>query len=370
MRLSQYLELYRIILKTFGFKLRPLGTFALKQLHAVLSGTTLAADHLLAPSFKRRTLDKPVFVLGNPRSGTTFMHRFLLNTDRLAAFELWEMLFPAITARRVFGPFVDRLAPFSPARYHSGAAHETGLRDVETDDAMAFFRFVDGGFLWSYFLAWDDVWGSDRARGYFELDGEPRRETERHFRYMEGCWRRNLHVKDKERIIVKASSYTLRVKTLLKRYPDCKLIYMVRDPVDTIPSGMSLLTGVLEKSYDMFNTTREEDRKRYLENLYQASCHLFRYFHEVWKAGEIPPENLCIVPYPRMMADLEGTMRDVVDFLGVEPQPGFEEMVRLQAEKQRQRKSAHSYSLEKYGLTAERIRSDLDFVYRDFGIDR
>jgi hypothetical protein len=23
------------------------------------------------------------------------------------------------------------------------------LRDVETDDAMAFFHFVDGGFLWA-----------------------------------------------------------------------------------------------------------------------------------------------------------------------------------------------------------------------------
>ena len=368
--MTHYLELYRIILKTFGFRLRPVGTFALKQLHAALSGTTRAADHLLCPGFKQRRLERPIFVLGNPRSGTTFMHRFLLNTDKMAAFELWEMLFPAITARRVVGPFVDRLAPLSPARYHSSEAHETGLRDVETDDAMAFFHFVDGGFLWSYFLAWDDEWGSERARSYFELDNEPARETERHFRYMEGCWRRNLQFKDKERIIVKASSYSLRVKTLLRRYPDCKLIYMVRDPVDTIPSGMSLLTGVLEKSHDMFRSTREEDRKRYLENLYQASCHLFRYFHEAWKAGEIPEKNLCIVPYPRMMRDLEGTMRDVVDFLEVEPQSGFQAMVDAQAAKQRKRKSAHSYSLEKFGLTADRIRSDLDFVYRDFGIER
>lgn len=367
--MTQYLELYRIIIKTFGFQLRPVGTFALKQLHALLNGATRAADHVLVPSFKRRTLDRPIFVLGNPRSGTTFMHRFLLNTDRLAAFELWEMLFPAITARRALAPFVDRLAPLSPARYHSAAAHETGLRDVETDDAMDFFHFVDGGFLWSYFLAWDDDWGSERARSYFELDRAPAREKLRHFRYMEGCWRRNLHVKGKERIIVKASSYTLRVKTLLERYPDCKLIYMVRDPVDTIPSGMSLLTGVLEKSHDMFNTTRQKDRERYLENLYQASCHLFRYFHEVWKAGEIPERNLCIVPYPRMMRELEGTMREVVEFLQVDPGPGFEAMVHAQAQKQRQHKSAHSYSLAKFGLTAERIRSDLDFVYRDFDLE-
>jgi LPS sulfotransferase NodH len=366
---TRYLDLYRIILKTFGFRIRPIGTFALKQAHTILNAGTLAADHLIAPSFKDRPIDRPVFILGNPRSGTTFLHRFLLNTDRLAAFELWEMLFPAVTARHALGPFVDRLAPLSPARYHSAAAHETSLRDVETDDAMALFRFVDGGFLWTYFRAWEDTWGSESARACFDLDNEPAAEIEKHFRYMEGCWRRNLHVKDKARIAVKASSYTLRVKTLLKRYPDCKLLYMVRDPVETIPSGMSMITGVLEQSYDMFHSTREEDRKRYLENLYQASCHLFRTFHEVWKAGEIPEKNLCIVRYPRMMADLEATMREVVDFLEVDPQPGFWPIVREQAEKQRQRKSPHVYSLEKYGLTAQRIRSDLDFVYRDFDLD-
>lgn len=366
--MTQYLELYRIILETFGLRLRPVGTFGLKQLHAALSGATFAADHLLAPSFKDRPLRAPVFVIGNPRSGTTFMHRFLLHTERLAAFELWEMLFPAVTARRAFGPFVDRLAPLSPARYHSSAAHETGLRDVETDDAMAFFHFVDGGFLWSYFLAWDDEWGSERARAYFDLDGEPSDRIEEHFRYMEGCWRRNLLVKDKERIIVKASTYTLRVRTLLRRYPDCKLIYLVRDPLETIPSGMSLVTGVLERSYDMFNSTRAVDRARYLENLYQASCHLFRYFHQVWRAGEIPERNLLIVPYARMMSDLEGTMDRVVGFLGLEPASGFAQVVRDQAEKQRRHRSAHAYSLEKFGLTEARIRRDLDFVYRDFDL--
>ena len=69
---------------------------------------------------------------------------------------------------------------------------------------------------------------------------EPAEATRKHFAFMEGCWRRNLLVKNKSRIIVKASTYTLRLKTLLRRYPSCKLIYMVRDPVDTIPSGMSI----------------------------------------------------------------------------------------------------------------------------------
>ena len=185
--MRRYLDVYRTICRTFGPQVRPIGTFALKQAHSLVNVGTLAADNWLAPSFKHQPIDRPVFILGNPRSGTTFLHRFLLNTNQLAAFELWEMLFPAITARRIVGSFVDRFALLSPARYHSTAAHETSLREVETDDAMALFRFMDGGFLWTYFLAWEDTWGSELSHNCFDLDSEPADATERHFRYMEGC---------------------------------------------------------------------------------------------------------------------------------------------------------------------------------------
>ena len=32
--------------------------------------------------------------------------------------------------------------------------------------------------------------------------------------------------------------------------------------------------------YDVWNRTREEDQRRWLENLYQASCDMLRYFHD------------------------------------------------------------------------------------------
>ena len=364
--MMKFLNLYRIILKTFGFKLRPLGTFLLLQVHRAINATTRALDHVLFPAFRRRRLDRPIFILGNPRGGTTFVHRFLLNTDRLCAFELWEMLFPAITARRIFRGIIHKFAPFSPARYHSAEAHETSLRDVETDDAMSFFHFVDGGFLWSYFLAWEDTWGSEQSRRYFDLDHEPPAEQEKQFRYLEGCWRRNLEAKQKSRIIVKSSIFTLRVESLLRRYPDCRIIYVVRDPLETIPSGMSLLTGVLEKSYDVFHATRPADRARYLENLYQGSCYMYRKFYETKKAGLIPAANFQVVSYPELMSNFEDTMQRLVKFLELDPAPEFWDKVREQAQKQQKYQSKHAYSLEKFGLNEARIREDLKFVYEEY----
>ncbi len=366
--MKKYFNIYRIILKVFGFRLRPLGTFVLLQLHRVINASTRTLDHVLHPEFRNKKIDRPIFILGNPRGGTTFVHRFLLNTQRLCAFELWEMLFPAVSARKIFGGIVHKFAPLSPARYHSSEAHETSLRDVETDDAMAFFHFVDGGFLWSYFLAWEDRWPSAQTKSYFELDNAPEIETKNLFEYLEGCWRRNMIAKQSDRFIVKSSITTLRVKTLLKRYPDAKIIYVVRDPLETIPSGMSLLTGVLEQSYDMFNSAKPEDLSRYLENLYQGSVYMYRAFHESLKNGDIPAENVKIVRYPSLMSDFENTMKGLVEFLEIDPAPEFYEKVARQLEKQKSYKSKHKYSLQKFGLSEDRIRKDLAFVYEDYDL--
>jgi hypothetical protein len=366
--MARHLRTYRTILKTFGPRLRPIGTFGLLQVHRLLNASTRGIDELLFPEVRKVAIERPVFILGNPRSGTTFMHRFLLHTGELCAFELWEMLLPALTARRVFGPLIHRLAPLSPARYHSAAAHETSLRDVETDDAMAFFHFVDGGFLWSYFLAWDDRWGSDESRRYFDASRWDPDERDRLFGYLEACWRRNLVARKMQRNLVKSSMFTLCAAELVRRYPDCRIVYLVRDPVQTIPSGMSLLTGVIDQAYDMWNTTTAEARDRYLENLYQASCQLYRAFYETKRSGAIPEENLAIVSYPQLMSDLESTMARLVDFAQLCPEEGFWEKVRQQAERQRTRSSQHRYSLDKFGLTAERIRQDLAFVYDEYDV--
>ena len=363
----RFLSLYRTIIRTFGFRLRPLGTFGLLQLHRLVNATTRGMDHLLAPSIRAQQIRQPLFILGNPRGGTTFVHRFLLHADELCAYRLWEMLLPAACTRRLVGAVVDRLAPLSPARYHSSEAHETSLRDVETDDAMAFFHFVDYGFLWAYFLAWEDRFGSDRCLAHLDLTVDPARQ-ERYLRYLEACWRRNLVAHGAQRVAVKSSMLTPHADLLAARYPDCKILYLVRDPLQAIPSGMSLLTGVLERSYDMFNRTAPDARARYLENLYQASCHLYRSFYEL-QQGALAPERYMVVPYPSLMRDFEGTMERVVDFAGLSVGDDFWRRVRDQAAAQREHKSTHSYSLEKFGLDEARIRQDLGFVYEAYDLE-
>lgn len=366
--MGRYLRVYQVIGRTFGLWFRPFGAFALLQLRQLVSAITLGLDHVFYPRHRKQVIDRPIFIIGNPRSGTTFLHRLLLGAGDMAALELWEMLFPAITARKLLGGIVPRLDKLSPARYHPSDVHDTSLRGIETDDVAWFFRTMDGPFAWAYFLAWQDTWGSELSRREFAIDGVTPREEERFFDYYDACWRRNLTLKGANRVLAKTSMLTMRLDAVLRRYPDCKLVYVIRDPVEVIPSGMSLLASVLENGYDVWNRTSEQDQQRWVENLYQASCDMLRYFHDAHAAGKIPQRNLCIVRYEDLINDLEPTMQRILDFIEIKPSQEFVDEVREQAERQRNYTSKHGHSPAQFGLNPERIRADLAFVYEAFGL--
>lgn len=42
-------------------------------------------DHLFFPGFKKVEVKRPVFIIGHPRSGTTFIHKLFTQTDEMAA---------------------------------------------------------------------------------------------------------------------------------------------------------------------------------------------------------------------------------------------------------------------------------------------
>lgn len=366
--MSNYLRLYSVINKTFGLRFRPLGTFLMLQLRQAISATTLGLDHLFFPGFRKQPIDRPIFIIGNPRSGTTFLHRLLLGAGGMASFELWEMLLPAITARKLLGRIVPRIDRLSPARYHPSDVHDTNLRGIETDDVAWFFRTLDGPFSWAYFLAWQDTWNSELSRREFGIGGVTERDRDRFFGYYEACWRRNLHYKRANRILAKTSMLTFRLDEVLQRYPDCKLVYIIRDPVEVIPSGMSLIAGVLENGYDVWNRTRKEDQERWIENLYEASCSMLSTFRDAENTGLIPQRNLCVVRYTDLLQNLEPTIERILDFIEIEPPEAFREEVRAQAEKQRSYKSSHKHAPDQFGLDPARIRHDLGFVYEAYGL--
>jgi hypothetical protein len=65
----------------------------------------LVMDDLLFPGYRKQKVERPLFILGNFRSGSTFLHR-LLSRDRhnFTSLTTWDIyLCPSVTSKKPVG---------------------------------------------------------------------------------------------------------------------------------------------------------------------------------------------------------------------------------------------------------------------------
>ena len=79
------------------------GLFIILPLLMVINHVGFVLDDLLYPKWRAQTIHKPLFVVGNPRSGTTWFHRLMAEEQSLfTSFRTWELLIGAsVTWRRL-----------------------------------------------------------------------------------------------------------------------------------------------------------------------------------------------------------------------------------------------------------------------------
>jgi hypothetical protein len=273
--------------------------------------------------------------------------------------QLFLMLYPSLLLQKALRPLLPVLEKLSPAKFHSDKAHETSLSSVETDDVAVLFRYLDGFFLYGFFLSFDD---EDLLHHF---DPAVRDTSERDMNWLETLWARSLLLYGAERNIAKLFSLAVRLPRFLERFPEAQILYMARDPLSVIPSANSLVIGVLDKAFGFWSLP-EDIKKRWLDRMYHAWILLLKKFHEDWTSGAIDKNRVFIVRYDRMMADFEGLMDEMCTFLNHPMTPELRATIKKRGEKQRAYTSEHKYDLAKYGLTEEQIRKDCAFFYDTF----
>jgi LPS sulfotransferase NodH len=356
---SRMLAAYRVVRRTFGVYVTPLITVNLFAALRISVWFGMMLDNVFFPRLWKTEVKSPIVLVGNPRTGTTFLQRFLSDHGIGGGQRLWRMLYPSLFVQFFLKPFLPILEKISPARHHSTAAHKTSLTSVETDDVSVLFRHFDGFFLYGFFLAFDEEDHRDAFQPEF------RDTAARDFKWLRKLWRRTILAEKHDRIVGKLFSLAPRLPAFLGEFPDAKILYMARDPLAVIPSGMSLVTGVLDKRFGFWNLP-EDVRARYLERLYNAFVELFRRFHADWVSGKIDRDNVYVVRYDRMMKDFDGMMAELLAFIDHPADEALSTAIAERADKQRAYVSKHKYDLEKFHLDADRIRQDCGFFYDTF----
>ena len=113
---------YRVVRNTFGVYVTPvlsMGLFAALRTSVAIG---MALDNVFFPSLKNSDPSRPIVLVGNPRTGTTFLQRFLADQGFGAGLQLWRMLYPSLTLQIFLKPLLPILEVISPARHHSTVA--------------------------------------------------------------------------------------------------------------------------------------------------------------------------------------------------------------------------------------------------------
>lgn len=310
----------------------------------------LGVDEALPP------LDRPILIAGNPRTGSTFLHRTLHGLGLGVGRELWEHLVGATSLQRAIGPLLPSLGALNPGRFHDPAAHEIALDAVETDDAALLFGELDGMFLFGFFLAWAEADPS-------AFDPRLRDTSARDHAAWARRWRRSLARRPDAtpRALAKSFSASASLPALFRSFPDARVIWLARDPADAIPSALSLITGVLHRRFGYAHLP-EALRHAHARRVADALLLLLTRFEEDRVAGHFPADQVLIVPYDDLVAHFDVAMARILAHTGLHASPAAQDAIADLAVQQRARQSGHRYNAASFGLDPEALRAAVPFL--------
>lgn len=323
----------------------------------------LLLDEIFFPGYRKVEVREPVFIVGLPRSGTSFLQRVLADdTRRFTATRLWELvLAPSILQRRFWmglawldrgiGRPAGRLVAWAQRRGlgFMDAVHKVKLGDPEEDYLLLLPAFAC--FLLVIPFPWHPaVWDLARFDHWDPRDRDPI------LRFYRRLVQRHLYVAGPEhQLLSKNPSFTPMIASLAAAFPGSRIIGCLRDPLEAVPSQLSALReGARGFGYDVSDP---ETADRFVELLASYARHM----EEVLPG--LPAGRHAFVPMPALGADLESTVLGLYERFGWVPDADFRTRLSVRGEKARAYRSAHEYSLEEFGLSEDEVAErfpDLD----------
>ncbi|KAA1421616.1 sulfotransferase [Nocardioides humilatus] len=330
--------------------LTPIGNyFHRSQVKSALVGRLMTEARFQEfPQHADVAIERPIFVVGLPRTGTTALHRLLCADPGHQGLELWLTEFPQPRPPRetweddpIFnamqGAFQQHHVSnpeFMGIHYMDATSPEECWRLLRQTGKSISFESLANVPRYSEWLArqdWTDAY--ERHRQNLQLVG--------------------LHDQDK-RWVLKNPSHLVALDALMKVYPDALIVTTRRDPVTSIASACSLSA---EATADMSTTFVGETIGRtqlgMLERSWQA-------FTEARKHYD--PAQFVDVDYRGFVTDPLGTVAGIYDAFDIPwSDAARAEVTRIDEESRTgQARPSHRYDLGDYGLTEDQVRAAFD----------
>lgn len=359
---------YRLTAKRLGVLLLSLAVYIPVEIMVWIG---LGLDRLFYPGFKQVRVRAPIFIIGNPRSGTTFLHRLLSRDEgHFASMTTWEILLaPAVSTRRfiraaaglirLLGVPIRRLIrQWERDWQENNTVHKIRLRGPEEDEYLWVHTFSTLK-IWSFAAMLEEA----EPYVYYDQRMDPAQKT-RMMDFYHRCLQRHLFSgsTEDEIYLAKNPNFSPMVRTLLERYPDARFIYLVRDPLQAVPSHLSLK----EKEWKLLGSPLEPYAAR--EFILEESEHWYTY--PLAELDKLPDHQAVILEFEKLTGNARAAVREIYQRFDLELSEDFDRVLREETRKARQHESEHVYCLEEMGLTASQLKDRFGAVYRRFDFQR
>ncbi|MFN3425230.1 MAG: sulfotransferase family protein [Novosphingobium meiothermophilum] len=187
-------------------------------------------------------IEKPIFIAGLPRSGTTHLVNWLARDDRLNALTLWESEEPVPDASTAPGEVDLRLArsagrweAFGRMLPHMAAMHEMAATDIHEDNELMFMDL--NCYNWEFqarLPRWIDHYLSHDRTGSYAYEKKVLQVI---------SWYRGVAPGEpgRRRWLLKSPQHMENLVAIRAVFPDATMVICHRDPVDVLRSLTTML---------------------------------------------------------------------------------------------------------------------------------
>ncbi len=326
-------------------------------------------DDIFFPSYKTQPIEKPLFILGNLRSGSTFLHRLLSrDIETFTSLTIWDIyLTPSVTQKKITRLFA-RLDKKLGGHLHRAlyAFDRRTLGKFKIHPISFFQPEEDENIL---FHVWDSLWVSflfpfmDEFPNYQHFDEAlPQKHKRRIMAFYKSMLQRHMYATGKKHFVAKNPAFSPKIATLLEFFPDARIIYLARNPLDMLPSTVSWI------NYARRVFTEPEEKYLYLDEILDFTQHWYRY--PLRYLDSHPSPRHLILNYDDLIQRPEQVIRSFYEQFGYPEKPGLDDIVDQAVKETLSFNSDHTYSYEEMGFTREQIVELYADIFERFGFDR
>ena len=333
----------------------------------LLARLGMLLDPIFYPGYKKQPVNRPFFIIGNPRSGTTFMQSiFAVDHVNFASITLFDIVVPSISLRKLSAFLGGKFSrgkssasghAIADRVFHNfRAIHPVALHHVE-EDAVLVHTFASGiQYLFFPFveeldhLAWFDQW--------------PAGERKAHMKFYVSFVKRHLfHAGGGKRLLSKNTLLIGGLRSMHETFPDAQFVYIVRHPYESTASMLSMLWTFWRLPAPEIGKMDPEIRA-----LERKAIDTFKYAFEQIKT--IPEERLMLVKYEDFVKDPLAMVNQAYHWLGLEMNEDVKNKLEEKISRERNFRSKHDYVWEDFGLDKDHIYNELKEMFDYFGWDR